>query len=152
MADLKSTTRRSYTKLLTYDTFEERYEYLKLSGSVGKETFGHKRYLNQKFYTSKEWRDFRREIILRDGGCDLGIPGREIHGKRNVYIHHLNPITDRQILDRDPAVLDPENAICVTYNTHEAIHYGSVDSLIRDPQERKPGDTCPWKKPKSNRS
>ena len=136
---------RTYTELIALPTFEERFEYLKLPGSIGEMTFGHKRYLNQKFYSSGEWRRFRREIILRDNGCDLGVPGREIYGKRNVYIHHLNPVTPRQILDRDPVVLDPENAVCVTYNTHAAIHYGSVDCLIRNLEERRPGDTCPWK-------
>lgn len=142
----KRMTILTYSKLIEFPTFESRYEYLKLSGRVGAETFGHRRYLNQKFYTSKEWRDFRNEIIIRDNACDLGIPGREIYSRRNIILHHLNPITEAQILGRDTeALLNPENVICVTYNTHQAIHYGSVDSLIRDLKERKPGDTCPWK-------
>lgn len=137
-------TKKTYTKLISLQSFEERYEYLKLDGFVGEQTFGSRRYLNQAFYRSKEWKDFRNEIILRDSACDLGIPDREIHGRRDILIHHLNPITEEQILHRDPALLDPENVICVTRNTHEMIHYGSSEGLFKDPVERKPGDTKVW--------
>lgn len=136
-------TRKSYRELSELKTFEERFEYLKLSGQVGNETFGrHARYLNQQFYASKEWRDFRRQILVRDRG-DLGIPEHEIHGR--AIIHHLNPITEEQILTNDPGLLDPDNVVAVTHLTHEAIHYGGLDLLPMDPIERKPNDTCPWK-------
>lgn len=136
-------TMKSYSELSKLETFEERFEYLKLSGEVGNETFGrHARYLNQQFYSSKEWRDFRRKILVRDGG-DLGIPDREIFGR--VIIHHLNPVTEEQILTNDPALLDPENVVAVSHLTHEAIHYSGLDLLPSGPIERKPNDTCPWK-------
>lgn len=136
-------TRKSYKELAKLETFEERFEYLKLSGQVGTETFGrHARYLNQQFYASKEWRDFRRQILVRDRG-DLGMPDHEIHGR--AIIHHLNPITEDQILTNDPALLDPDNVVAVTHLTHEAIHYSGLDLLPTDPIERKPNDTCPWK-------
>ena len=136
-------TMKSYSELSKLETFEERFEYLKLSGEVGNETFGrHARYLNQQFYSSKEWRDFRRKILVRDGG-DLGMPDREIHGR--VIIHHLNPVTEEQILAHDPVLLDPDNVVAVSHLTHEAIHYSGLDLLPSGLVERKPNDTCPWK-------
>lgn len=140
--------KRSYTELIRLPTFEERFEYLRLDGMVGAETFGSHRHLNQIFYTSKEWRDFREEVIIRDLGCDLGIPGREIHGgkrrRARALIHHLNPITEEQVLDRDPALLDLENVVLVSFMTHQAIHYGTQELLTHDPVVRRPGDTKLW--------
>lgn len=137
------TLSKTYSELSTLKTFEERYEYLKLNGVVGSETFGGNRYLNQKFYNSYEWRTFRRHIILRDGGCDLGISDRPIQGK--IYIHHLNPINDKDIVDRDLKMLDPDNAICVSFDTHQAIHFGDEKILASDPIKREPNDTTPWR-------
>lgn len=135
----------SYSELITLPTFEERYRYLRLGGTVGEETFGYDRYLNQVFYTSKLWRDFRRDIIVRDLGCDLGISDREIGGL--IMIHHLNPISLDDILKRNLEVLvNPENAICVSHNTHQAIHYGDESLLIIAPIERSKNDTCPWRR------
>lgn len=138
-------TIKSYSELITLLTFEERYRYLRLGGTVGEETFGYDRYLNQVFYTSKLWRDFRRDIIVRDLGCDLGISDREIGGL--ILIHHLNPISLDDILKRNLEVLvNPENAICVSHNTHQAIHYGDESLLITAPIERSKNDTCPWRR------
>lgn len=139
-----TTMNRSYSETMTFETFEERFNYLKLEGRVGKETFGHDRYLNQILYKDKEWRRTRRDIIIRDDGCDLGIPGRQIHG--NVYVHHINPITVEDVLNRAPKVFDPENLICTSLLTHNAIHYSDESILPLDPVERRPNDTCPWKK------
>ena len=135
---------RTYSELITIPTFEERFEYLKLNGSVGLETFGHDRYLNQILYNSQEWRRFRPEIIVRDNGCDLACEGYEIFGK--ILIHHINPITAKDILNRNPKVFDPENVITTVHNTHNAIHYGDENLLITAPIERSRNDTCPWKK------
>lgn len=128
---------------MTIPTFEERYEYLRLDGVVGKATFGYDRYLNQILYTSKEWRRFRDDIIIRDNGCDLGMPGFEIPVR--AIVHHINPITVEDVVNRHPKVFDPENVITVSHNTHEAIHYGNETLLIIAPNERKANDTCPWK-------
>lgn len=133
---------RSYNELVTINSFEERFEYLKLGGGVGKETFGFDRYLNQIFYKSKEWKDIRREVILRDNGCDLGIEGRDIY--KGIIIHHMNPITIEQIEQRDHDIFNPEFLICCSHNTHNAIHYGSSDNLFKEPIERKKGDTKLW--------
>ena len=135
---------RTYSELITIPTFEERFEYLKLNGSVGLETFGHDRYLNQILYNSQEWRRFRPEIIVRDNGCDLACEGYEIFGK--ILIHHINPITAKDILNRNPKVFDPENVITTVHNTHNAIHYGDENLLITVPIERSRNDTCPWRK------
>lgn len=135
---------RTYSELITIPTFEERFEYLKLNGSVGLETFGHDRYLNQILYNSPEWRRFRPEIIVRDNGCDLACEGYEIFGK--ILIHHINPITAKDILNRNPKVFDPENVITTVHNTHNAIHYGDENLLITAPIERSRNDTCPWRK------
>ena len=135
---------RTYSELITIPTFEERFEYLKLNGSVGLETFGHDRYLNQILYNSPEWRRFRPEIIVRDNGCDLACEGYEIFGK--ILIHHINPITAKDILNRNPKVFDPENVVTTVHNTHNAIHYGDKNLLITEPIERSRNDTCPWRK------
>lgn len=134
---------RIYSELITLPTFEERYAYLRLNGKVGEETFGFDRYLNQHFYKSKEWRSIRDRVITRDNGCDLGIEGREIHGR--VLIHHMNPITVDDILRRSDFLLNPEYLICVDKITHDAIHYSDDNLLIKDPIERRKNDTCPWR-------
>ena len=135
---------RSYSELIRLSTFEERYEYLKLGGKVGEETFGHDRYLNQEFYKRDDkWLEVRDEVILRDHGCDLGIEGRDILTR--VLVHHINPVTKEQLLNRDPVVYDPENLICTTKRTHDAIHYSNKDLLLKDPITRTKNDTFPWK-------
>lgn len=136
---------RTYTELSKLKTFEERFNYLKLNGQVGSETFGFDRHLNQAFYKSKDlWLPLRDEIIVRDEGCDLGIEGRDIYGR--IIIHHMNPITIDDILNRTEFLLNPEYLICVTKRTHDAIHYGDENLLYKDPIERTKNDTCPWKK------
>ena len=137
------TSIRTYSELVLLPTFEERYEYLRLDGRVGEETFGFDRWLNQTFYKSEEWLSMRDKIIVRDNGCDLGIPGRDIYSR--ILIHHMNPITKEDILRRSDILLNPEYLICVTPNTHRAIHYGNSNLLIKDLIERRPNDTCPWK-------
>lgn len=123
-------------------TLEERFEYLKLGGVVGQETFGVERWLNQQFYMSREWRQTRDHILLRDGGCDLGIPGFEIHNR--PYVHHLNPLTPADLIHGTPALHHPENLILTTHRTHNAIHYGDERQLPRPFTERSPGDTKLW--------
>lgn len=135
---------KTYSELIRLPTFEERFEYLKLKGSVGKDTFGRDRYLNQVFYTSQEWRRLRDKIIIRDNGCDLGIEGREIGGK--IYIHHLNPLVVNDILEHSEYLVNPEYLICTSFKTHNAIHYGDINLLPRNPIERKRNDTCPWRR------
>ena len=144
MTQKMSTIIRTYSELITLPTFEERYRYLRLGGRVGEDTFGFDRYLNQIFYTSQEWRDVRDYVIVRDGGCDLGIPDREIFGK--ILVHHMNPIRQEDILRRSKFLLDPEYLICTIKNTHDAIHYGDESLLILAPTERKKNDTCPWRR------
>lgn len=134
---------KTYSELITFSTFEDRFEYLQLKGIVGQETFGFDRYLNQILYNSKEWKHLRNEIIVRDNGCDLALEGFEIHGR--ILIHHINPITIDDVIKRRGIVFDPENLICVTHNTHNAIHYGDKSLLITGPIERRANDTCPWK-------
>jgi hypothetical protein len=134
---------KTYTELSKLKTFEERFEYLKLDGVVGAATFGSHRYLNQVLYQSYEWKRIRDQVIMRDQGCDLGIEGYEIY--EHAYIHHLNPITKKQILDRDPVLFDPENLITVSYNTHQAIHYSDKSILLLDPVERFAHDVAPWR-------
>ena len=136
---------KTYSELVKLPTFLERYRYLKLNGKVCEETFGYNRYLNQILYTSKEWRQLRPYIIDRDKACDLACPGYYIFGKRNIFIHHINPITLKDINDRNPIIFDPENLICVTKSTHDAIHYGDESHLPIVLTERKPNDLCPWK-------
>lgn len=136
---------KTYSELILLPTFEERFEYLKLSGSVGKDTFGYDRYLNQIFYRSAEWKRLRDEIIIRDNGCDLGIPDRPISAGR-IYIHHINPLRKGDILSRSEYLTNPEYLICCTYTTHNAIHYGDGSKLITGPIIRTKNDTCPWKR------
>lgn len=135
---------RTYTELCSIPTFKERFEYLSLKGAVAADTFGFDRYLNQHFYQSKEWKRLRDQIIVRDLGCDLGMEGYEIHGK--IIIHHMNPILQRDILDRSDFLLNPEYLICTTHLTHNAIHYGDDNLLSKPLVERTKNDTCPWRK------
>ena len=139
------TTIRTYSELIELSTFEERYEYLRLGGKVGEETFGVDRYLNQILYTSPEWRSLRNQIITRDGGCDLGIRDREIPEGVKIFIHHMNPITVEDILNRSDFVFNPEYLISTIKNTHDAIHYGDSSLLYEDPIVRSKNDTCPWR-------
>ena len=134
---------RTYNELMLLPTFEERFEYLKLSGRVGEETFGFDRWLNQKFYRSAEWKHLRDQVIIRDNGCDLGVEGREIYGK--ILIHHMNPISKKDILDRTDLLLNPMYLISVTKQTHDAIHYSDDSILMKDPIVRRRNDTCPWR-------
>ena len=136
---------RTYSELCQLQTFEERYEYLKLDGVVGEETFGFDRYLNQRFYQrDPEWKKSRDYVIMRDCGCDLGIEGREIYGR--VIVHHMNPITEYDLINRTEFLLDPEYLICTLASTHNAIHYGDEQLLMKGPVERTTNDTCPWRK------
>ena len=135
-------TRRTYSEMLQYPTFEERFRYLVLSGEVGAQTFGAERFLNQSFYTSAEWRRARQICIIRDDGRDLAIPGREIFG--TVYVHHLNPLTPDEVKNASYSLIDPENLICVTHETHNAIHYGDESQLTQELPERFAGDTNLW--------
>ena len=134
---------RSYSELILLPTFEERFEYLRLDGVVGEDTFGFDRYMNQQFYHSQEWKRIRDHIIIRDNGCDLGIPGYYIKG--HLYIHHMNPISAQDLLRHSAISVNPEYLICVSMDTHNAIHYGDASKLRWDPVERRPNDTCPWK-------
>ena len=134
---------RTYSELVTLPTFEERFNYLKLKGQVGKDTFGFDRWLNQIFYRDPEWKSVRDYVIVRDNGCDLGIDGYEINGR--ILVHHMNPISKEDILERSKYLLDPEFLISTVHNTHNAIHYGDEDLLIKTPIERTKNDTCPWK-------
>ena len=136
---------RTYTELSKLKTFEERFEYLRLDGQVGKETFGFDRIFNQKFYKSDEWRAIRDQVILRDNGCDLGDPDYEIRFQR-ILIHHMNPISLEDLERRSEILMNPEYLITTTHNTHQAIHYGDEDLLIKLPRERNKNDTCPWKR------
>ena len=136
---------RTYSELIRLPTFIERFRYLKLNGRVGVETFGYDRYLNQILYRTAEWKRFRNEIIVRDNGCDLGCEGYDIVGQK-ILVHHINPISVEDVLRRDPKVFDPENAITTILNTHNAIHYSDESLLVTEPIERKPNDTCLWKR------
>lgn len=134
---------RTYSELSQLTTFKERYEYLRLDGKVGEETFGFDRYINQVFYKSDEWKSVRDFVIIRDNGCDLGVEGYEIHGK--ILIHHMNPISPKDIARRSEILLNPEYLITTVLSTHNAIHYGDESLLISAPIERMRNDTCPWK-------
>ena len=136
---------RIYSELIALPTFEERYNYLKLDGKVGEETFGSDRWLNQLFYKKDpDWLAIRDKIIIRDNGCDLAVLGRDIYSR--ILIHHMNPITKDDILCRSEFLLNPEYLICTTKNTHDAIHYGDESLLVKDPVKRYKNDTCPWKR------
>ena len=134
---------RTYSELIKLPTFKERYEYLRLGGRVGEDTFGFDRYLNQAFYKSEEWKSIRDHVIIRDNGCDLGIEGHEIFGR--ILIHHMNPIRKEDIINRSDILLNPEYLICTIKNTHDAIHYGDENLLVIASVERKKNDTCPWR-------
>ena len=134
---------RTYSELIAIPTFEERFKYLQLNGNVGAETFGYDRVFNQHFYSSLEWKRLRDEIIFRDNGCDLGILDRRIMGK--IFIHHMNPIMLEDIRESSEFLLNPEYLICMSFETHNAIHYGDENLLFKAPIERKQYDTCPWK-------
>lgn len=135
---------RTYSEMILLPTFIERFRYLQLGGQVGAETFGYDRYLNQTLYRTAEWKRFRREVIIRDNGCDLGCDDREIYGK--ILVHHINPITADDIINRHSNVFNLDNVICVSLNTHNAIHYGDEELLMLGPIERTKNDTCPWRR------
>lgn len=134
---------KTYSELIQFKTFEERFNYLKIDGIIGQETFGFDRYLNQIFYTSPEWRKLRNKIIIRDNGCDLAVPGLEIIGK--IFIHHINPISKDDIISRSDYLMNPEYLICSSKSTHDAIHYGNTNLLPKGPITRTKNDTCPWR-------
>lgn len=142
---MTKTTIKTYAELSRLTTFEDRFNYLKLNGQVGRDTFGFDRIFNQRFYKSREWKAVRDFVIIRDNGCDLGIEGREIYG-RNIIIHHMNPISLDDIEKHSDFLLNPEYLITTVHNTHNAIHYGDIDLLITAPIERSKNDTCPWKR------
>lgn len=133
---------RTYSDLVKLETFDERFEYLSLGGEVGVATFGFDRWMNQQFYRSFEWKQARRTVILRDDGCDLGVPGWEI--SENPLVHHMNPVTARDLANGESWVLDPEYLILTSHRTHNAIHYGDASLIQRAPVERRPGDTKLW--------
>ena len=135
---------RTYSELITFTTFKERFEYLKIGGKVGEVTFGYDRWLNQLFYKDPEWIKVRDYVIVRDNGCDLGISGREILSR--IIVHHMNPITKDDIIRRSVFLLNPEYLITTVKRTHDAIHYGDEKLLLLDPVERHPNDTCPWRR------
>lgn len=145
MEGLKKMKIRTYTELSQLKTFEERFEYLRLNGQVGKDTFGFDRIFNQRFYKSKEWLRVRDVVMIRDNGCDLGVEGHEIRGQR-ILIHHMNPFSLEDLERRVDILLNPEYLITTVHKTHNAIHYGDVNLLARSPIERRPNDTCPWKR------
>ena len=134
---------KTYSELILLPTFEERFKYLQLNGRVGDDTFGFDRYINQKFYRSAEWKRIRDYIIIRDNGCDLAVDGYEIHGR--ILIHHMNPITVKDVELSTEYLMNPEYLICVTHNTHNAIHYGDEKLITKGPVVRTKNDTCPWK-------
>ena len=133
---------RTYSDLMTMNTFEDRFDYLILYGTVGHVTFGADRYLNQRFYNSREWRRVRNQVIIRDGGCDLGVPGFDIFDR--IYVHHMNPITVDDIENNYDLLINPEFLICTSFDTHQAITYGNRNNLFRKPLERRRGDTKLW--------
>lgn len=139
-----TTMNKCYSELITIPTFIERYRYLRLGGKVGEDTFGFDRYLNQIFYKDPEWLRTRDLVIIRDGGCDLAMPDREILSR--ILVHHINPITKEDIINRDRKLFDLENLISTVKNTHDAIHYGDENLLIIEPIERSQNDTCPWRR------
>lgn len=143
MRKMINTSIKTYSELIIIPTYEERFEYLRCNSAVGKETFGFDRYLNQVLYNSMDWKRLRRKIIIRDNGCDLALEGYTIYGK--IIIHHINPISLDDIMKERSIVFDPENLVCVSFSTHNAIHYGDASLLSTGPIERTPNDTCPWR-------
>lgn len=140
---MQAINRKTYSEMSELRTFRERFDYLNLKGRVGELTHGENRYLNQAFYSSREWKLFRNMIIERDDGLDLGVPEHEIHGQ--IIVHHIEPITVDMMTQHDPLILDPDNVICVSRQTHDALHYGSYATAPQDFEPRRPGDTTPWK-------
>ena len=140
---MTTTNIRTYSELIQLPTFEERFDYLRLDGVVGKDTFGFDRYLNQQFYRSSEWKRIRNQVIVRDNGCDLGIDEYEIHGR--ILIHHMNPISIEDLQHMSDLLMNPEYLICVSHRTHNAIHYGDENLIVSAPIERSQNDTCPWR-------
>lgn len=136
--------KKTYSELITMGSFEDRYEYLRLFGAVGEDTFGFDRMFNQMFYRSAEWKRLRKAIILRDSGCDLAVSDHEILYEP-IIIHHLNPISMDDIRGETEYLLNPEYLICCRSSTHRAIHYGGIESISTKTIERKPNDTCPWR-------
>lgn len=134
---------RSYKELIKIPTFFERYEYLRCHSAIGIETFGSNRFINQQFYNSVEWKQIRYKVIVRDDGCDLAMPDRPIYGK--IYIHHMNPLLLTDIVQHSDSMFDIDQLICCSFETHNAIHYGDKSLLVKDIEERKPGDTIPWR-------
>lgn len=143
MRKMINTSIKTYSELIMIPTYEERFEYLRCNSAVGKETFGFDRYLNQVLYNSMDWKRLRRKIIIRDNGCDLALEGYTIYGK--IIIHHINPISLDDIMKERSIVFDPENLVCVSFSTHNAIHYGDASLISTGPIERTPNDTCPWR-------
>ena len=139
---------RTYTELIQFQTFEERFDYLKLNGILGEETFGplSSRWLNQNFYRSREWAQIKREIVLRDNACDMGLQNYPIPNSTKIVIHHMNPITEDDIINHTRFLVDPEYLICVSFETHNAIHFGDINvaRIAKDPTIRQPNDQCPW--------
>ena len=135
---------RTYHDLIQIPSFLERYEYLKIGGVVGETTFGYERYLNQMLYSSRKWKDARNRVLIRDDGCDMGLADYPIGDK--IYVHHMNPIAPEMVEENDPVLFEPEFLICVSYQTHNAIHYGDKSLLPQEPIQREPNDTCPWRK------
>ena len=140
---MTTTNIRTYSELIQLPTFKERFDYLRLDGVVGKDTFGFDRYLNQQFYRSSEWKRIRNQVIVRDNGCDLGIDEYEIHGR--ILIHHMNPISIEDLQYMSDLLMNPEYLICVSHRTHNAIHYGDESLIVTAPIERSQNDTCPWR-------
>ena len=140
---------RTYTELIQFPTFKERFEYLKLNGRIGEETFGNysRRWLNQQFYQSPEWQRIKREVMIRDNGCDMGLPDYELGEYNRIYVHHMNPITEDDIIYRTPYLMNPEYLISVSFETHNAIHFGDINvaRAAKDPAQRFPGDQCLWR-------
>lgn len=137
---------KTYNELIKFPTFLERYNYLKIGQNVGEETFGYNRYLNQVLYRSKEWRQFREKVISRDLACDLACYGHDIFSQKDILVHHINPISLKQVYQRDPLIFDMNNVVCTSLGTHNAIHYGSSDFIVTNSViDRKKNDTCPWK-------
>lgn len=134
---------RCYRDLRALTSIKDRYEYLKIGGKIGDSTFGFDRYLNQEFYQSYEWKKARRSVILRDNGCDMGLPDYELDS--GIIVHHMNPITMDDIIERNPDIFDPEYLICVSDRSHRAIHFGDISLLPKGLIERRSGDTCPWR-------
>lgn len=140
---MTTTNIRTYSELIQLPTFEERFDYLRLDGVVGKDTFGFDRYLNQQFYRSSEWKRIRNQVIIRDNGCDLGIDEYEIHGR--ILIHHMNPISIEDLQHMSDLLMNPEYLICVSHRTHNAVHYGDDSLIVSVPIERSKNDTSPWR-------